>query len=218
MALEDIEKLKERLANNPDSKLFVPLAEEYRKAEMFDEAIEVLKQGLENQPSYMSARVSLGKIYLEKEMFDEALSEFEEVIKTIPDNLFAHKKLAEIYKDRGLNSKARERYETVLRLSPLDDDAQMNLEALEGLPDDIQEEVSAPPAKETVHETEAIEEPAPPAQERPRTEENMEDILREEVSYTDSEEGFYEDELLGKDLREIRFGECRYSAVVGFGQ
>jgi len=130
MALEDIEKLKERLEKNPDSKLFVPLAEEYRKAEMFDEAIEVLKQGLELQPNYMSARVALGKIYLEKEMLDEARAEFEKVVKAIPDNLFAHKKLAEIYKETGNVEKALMEYETILKLNPLDEDAQINIETL----------------------------------------------------------------------------------------
>jgi len=134
MALEEIEKLKERLAKDPSSKLFVPLAEEYRKAGMFDEAIEVLKNGLESQPSYMSARVSLGKIYLEKDMIEEAMAEFEQVTKAIPDNLFAHKKLAEIYKELGDPIKAVQRYELVLKLNPLDEDAKINLESLSGTP------------------------------------------------------------------------------------
>jgi tetratricopeptide (TPR) repeat protein len=75
--------------------LFVPLAEEYRTAGQVDEAIEVLKSGIERQPTYMSARVSLGKIYLAQNMTEEAREEFEKVVKAIPDNLFAHKKLAE---------------------------------------------------------------------------------------------------------------------------
>src|SRR5512135_2069932 len=101
MSLKDIAKLKERVDKDPNSKLFVPLAEEYRKEGMLDEAIGVLLSGIEKQPGYMSARVSLGKIYLEKEMLPEALSEFEQVIKSIPDNLYAHKKLAEIYRATG---------------------------------------------------------------------------------------------------------------------
>ncbi|MEK7789333.1 MAG: hypothetical protein AAB283_05390, partial [Planctomycetota bacterium] len=61
MALEDIEKLKEKLKKDPNSKLFVPLAEEYRKKGMLDEAISVLMTGITSQPGYTSARVSLGK-------------------------------------------------------------------------------------------------------------------------------------------------------------
>lgn len=66
MAKDEIEKLKEKVEKDPLSKLFVPLAEEYRKIGMLDEAVSVLLKGLENQPNYMTARVALGKIYLEK--------------------------------------------------------------------------------------------------------------------------------------------------------
>src|SRR5512135_822178 len=123
MSLKDIAKLKERVDKDPNSKLFVPLAEEYRKEGMLDEAIAVLLSGIERQPGYMSARVSLGKIYLEKGMMNEARAEFESVIKSIPDNLYAHKKLAEIYRDLGEKGLSLRSYKTVLNLNALDDDA-----------------------------------------------------------------------------------------------
>jgi len=130
MATEDIERLKEKLDKDPDSKLFVPLAEEYKKAGMLDEAIDVLTKGLENQPTYLSARVSLGKIYIEKGMLDEARTEFEKVISVIPDNLYAHKKLAEIYKDRGQKEEAIKEFKTVLRLNPMDEWAATSLSSI----------------------------------------------------------------------------------------
>ncbi|HKZ57404.1 MAG TPA: hypothetical protein VJ024_06855, partial [Thermodesulfovibrionales bacterium] len=80
MALNELERLKERVDKDPSSKLFVPLAEEYKKAGMFEEAVDVLMKGLERHPNYMSARVSLGKIYIEKEMLNEAGQEFEKVV------------------------------------------------------------------------------------------------------------------------------------------
>jgi len=132
MALEEIERLKERVDKDPNSKLFVPLAEEYKKIGMLDEAVETLTRGLERQPGYMSAHVSLGKIYLDKEMLDEASAEFERVVSTIPDNLFAHKKLAEIYRALSIKGKAIEEFKKVLKLNPLDWDAEKNLAALEG--------------------------------------------------------------------------------------
>jgi tetratricopeptide (TPR) repeat protein len=131
MALEDIEKLKEKVKKDPNSKLFVPLAEDYRKTGMLDEAISVLMTGLTSQPGYTSARVSLGKIYLEKKMVSDAKEEFEKVISAIPDNLFAHKKLAQIYRDSGEEGRAIGEYKVVLRLNPLDDDAVSNLETLQ---------------------------------------------------------------------------------------
>jgi tetratricopeptide (TPR) repeat protein len=158
MAREDIDKLKEKLAKNPDSKLFVPLAEEYRKAEMFDEAIAVLKQGLELQPSYMSARVALGKIYCEKDMLTEAKSEFEQVIKTIPDNLFAHKKLAEILRGMGNPVMALQQYETVLKMNPLDDEAREAFDALTSSVDTLATSEDAGGGEEAQAETSPPEE------------------------------------------------------------
>lgn len=131
MALEDIEKLKEKVKKDPSSKLFVPLAEEYRKTGMLAEAISVLMTGITSQPGYTSARVSLGKIYLEKKMVPDAKEEFEKVVSVIPDNLFAHKKLAEIYRDSGEKERAIGEYRVVLKLNPFDGDAVSNIETLQ---------------------------------------------------------------------------------------
>ena len=132
MALEEIERLKEKVDNDPNSKLFIPLAEEYKKAGMFDEAIDVLIKGLEKQPGYMSARVSLGKILFERGMLQEAKAEFEKVIGAIPDNLYAHKRLAEIYRDLGERDRAVKVFKTVLKLNPMDEWAATNLSDMEG--------------------------------------------------------------------------------------
>ncbi len=132
MALEEIERLKEKVDNDPNSKLFIPLAEEYKKAGMFDEAIDVLIKGLEKQPGYMSARVSLGKILFERGMLQEAKAEFEKVIGAIPDNLYAHKRLAEIYRDLGERDRAVKEFKTVLKLNPMDEWAATNLSDMEG--------------------------------------------------------------------------------------
>jgi tetratricopeptide (TPR) repeat protein len=121
--MENIEKLEEKVSKDPTSKLFVPLAEEYRKAGRLEEAVDVLKKGIEHQPDYMSARTALGKIYLEMQMKQEAREEFEKVVSAIPDNLFAQRKLADIYSDLCRNDEALRHYETVLRLNPMDEEA-----------------------------------------------------------------------------------------------
>ncbi|MEW6571105.1 MAG: tetratricopeptide repeat protein [Nitrospirota bacterium] len=131
MALEDIERLKEKVSKDPASKLFVPLAEEYKKAGMYDEAIDILINGLDRHPGYLSARVSLGKIYMERGMFDQAKNEFEKVVNIIPDNLYAHKKLAEIYRDTGERDRSIEEFKAVLQLNPTDEWALTNLAKIE---------------------------------------------------------------------------------------
>ena len=133
MASEDIERLKEKVDQDPNSKLFVSLAEEYKKAGMLDEAAAVLTSGLERQPNYLSARVSLGKLYIERSMLLEARDEFEKVINVIPDNLYAHKKLAEIYKNLGEKEKTIYELKTVLSLNPSDEWAISTLTEIEAM-------------------------------------------------------------------------------------
>ncbi len=131
MASKDLEKLREKFAKDPNSKLFLPLAEEYRKEGMLDEAIDVLQQGIEKHSTYTSARVLLGKMYLEKGMMDEARREFESVIRIVPDNLFAHKKLAELYRDTGETDLAIKAFRAILKLNPMDDESVSNLRDIE---------------------------------------------------------------------------------------
>ena len=133
MGIKDIEKLKEKFEKDLNSKLFLPLAEEYRKEGMLDEAIEVLQTGLDKHKAYTSARVLLGKIYLEKGMLDEARKEFENVIASVPDNLFAHKKLAEIYRDTGEAELAIKAFKSILRLNPMDEESLNSLRDLESV-------------------------------------------------------------------------------------
>ena len=45
MSVKEIEKLRERVDKDPNSKLFVPLAEEYRKEGRLDEAVAYSKRG-----------------------------------------------------------------------------------------------------------------------------------------------------------------------------
>lgn len=131
--MEYIDKLKDKVEKDPNSTLFVPLAEEYRKAGRFDEAIGVLVSGIERQPAYSSAKVALGKIYLEKDMKAEARVMFEQVVSVNPDNFYAQKKLAELYKAMGDIPLAIERFKALLGMNPMDEAAQAELGALENM-------------------------------------------------------------------------------------
>jgi tetratricopeptide (TPR) repeat protein len=71
-----IEELEKRLAADPNSRMFVQLAEEYRKAGMLEQAIDCCEKGLKKHPQYPSARVLLGRALLESGSFDRASAEF----------------------------------------------------------------------------------------------------------------------------------------------
>ena len=127
----EIARLSALLARDPNSKLFMPLAEEYIKAGMAEEAVMTLEDGLKANPFYMSAKVLLGKAYMEKNDLEDARVQFEQVVKVVPDNLLAHRKLGEIYRVQGNRENAVRSYRMITLLNPKDEDAKRLLAELE---------------------------------------------------------------------------------------
>jgi tetratricopeptide (TPR) repeat protein len=115
-----IEELEKRLAADPNSRMFVQLAEEYRKAGMLEQAIDCCEKGLKKHPQYPSARVLLGRALLEAGSFDRASAEFETVLKQVPDNILAHKFLGETYHRLGRLDEALKKYKVASTLAPED--------------------------------------------------------------------------------------------------
>jgi tetratricopeptide (TPR) repeat protein len=116
----EIAKLTERISRDPKSKLFVPLAEEYKKAGDIVMSIHVLTEGLKNNPGYVTARSFLGKLLIEKGDLPSAQKEFEEVVRAIPDNLMAQRKLADLYAIQDRLADAAVHYKIALTLNPKD--------------------------------------------------------------------------------------------------
>lgn len=127
----EIQKLMEKIMKNPASRLFVPLGEEYLKAGMIDEAVQVLAEGIERHPTYVAARVMLGKIYLSQDRIPEAEKEFKQVILINPENILAHKKLSSIFQKRGEVQEAIESCKRVLTIDPSDKEAKELMAFLE---------------------------------------------------------------------------------------
>ncbi len=123
----EIEELKKKLSQNPESLIFVPLADAYRKSGMLDDAIEVCTKGLEKHPTYTSARVVLGRIYLEKDMLNEASEELKKVEAVDVDNIMVHSMLGNIYLKKKMYAEAIDQFQRVLSLNPEDIDTQEKL-------------------------------------------------------------------------------------------
>ena len=117
----EIAKLEERISKDPKSKLFVPLAEEYKKAGDIERSIQVLMEGLKNNPGYVTARSFLGRLLFEKGDMAGAQKEFEEVAKSIPDNLMAQHKLGDLYVLQSRPTDALKHYKIALSLNPGDE-------------------------------------------------------------------------------------------------
>ena len=93
----EINDLKKKLEENPESLVFAPLADAYRKQGNLEEAFNVCKRGLEKHPTYTSARVVLGRIFQENGKTEEAVSEFKKVLELDSENLMAHSLLGSIF-------------------------------------------------------------------------------------------------------------------------
>ena len=96
-----IEDLRRRVQKDPASIAFAQLAEEFRRAGALQEAVDVCLAGLAIHPSYLSARVTLGRALLELDRLDQAQTELERVLASAPENLAASRGLGEIFSRRG---------------------------------------------------------------------------------------------------------------------
>ncbi|MCD4813395.1 tetratricopeptide repeat protein [bacterium] len=123
----EIEEYNKKLNNNPESLVFVPLAEAYRKSGLLDEAIETCLKGLQLHPSYMSARMVLGRAYMEKKLYGEAETEFRKVASADVNNIMAHSLLGQNYMKQFKYADAIKEYQKVLTLNPDDMTAQQML-------------------------------------------------------------------------------------------
>ena len=60
-----IEDLRRRVQKDPASIAFAQLAEELRRAGELEESVETCRAGLSLHPTYLSARVTLGRALVE---------------------------------------------------------------------------------------------------------------------------------------------------------
>ena len=109
---------------NPDSLVFAPLADAYRKEGKLEDALATCKKGLAKHPSYTSARVVLGRIYQDQQKLDDAQIEFKKVLDQDPDNLMAHSLLGSLFLNKSDFQGAIEEYQKVLTLNPDDEETQ----------------------------------------------------------------------------------------------
>lgn len=149
-----IDELRRRVQADPASITFAALAEEYRRIGKFNDAIETCLGGLKRHPSYLSARVTLGRALIEVGRFDEAEQELQFVLKSAPENLAAIRGLADIHhrrRDHGY------------------DEAQALATLQQHVDEAVAAEVAAPiqPADASPAAAEAVPVPEPAAQPSP---------------------------------------------------
>ena len=127
-----IAELRRRVHADPASIAFAQLAEEYRRAGQYDEAVTYCRAGLARHPGYLSARVTLGRSLMELGELDAAAREFELVLKSAPDNLAAIRGMAEFHQRRGSMEAAFEYYTRALALARFDPELEESVNRLAG--------------------------------------------------------------------------------------
>ena len=125
-----IEDLRRRVQKDPGSIAFAQLAEECRRAGLYEEAVTVCRTGLDLHPGYLSARVTLGRALIELNDLEIALTELEYVLKSAPENLAAIRGLAEIHHRQGRLKSALAQYRAALVLARNDPDLQRTVDEL----------------------------------------------------------------------------------------
>ena len=125
-----LDVLRRRVQQDPASIAFAQLAEEYRRAGSFDDAIAASRAGLAIHPGYLSARVTLGRALLEVNDLDAAQAELTYVLKCAPENLAAIRGVAEIHHRRGHLAEALVFYRAALVLAKHDPDLEQTVEEI----------------------------------------------------------------------------------------
>jgi tetratricopeptide (TPR) repeat protein len=125
-----IEELQRRVQKDPASIAFAQLAEEYRRASHYDEAVRVCRTGLAKHPSYLSARVTLGRALIELAQYEEAQTELDYVLRSAPENLAAIRGLAEIHQRRGELGEALKQYQAALAIAKHDPELEESVHEL----------------------------------------------------------------------------------------
>ena len=128
----EIDRLAIQLAKDPHSKVFMPLAEEYGKVGMWQEAAAVLEDGLKLYPGFITAMVALGRVYDHLGQATKAKAILEESVKLSPENLRAHRTLIKLYQSQGMNESALQCCAVILAVNPRDEEALSVQSALGG--------------------------------------------------------------------------------------
>lgn len=161
----ELHRLRQRHAEQPEGRVFAPLADCLRKLGELQEALDVCRSGLAKHPRYSSAYVILGKIHLERDDDDAAREAFERVLEFDPQNLLALRQLAELDEARGDLEAAAARWEAVCGLEIDPARAEERLEALRARSSEHEVTENAPAETEESEDPVAEVEVEQPAEE-----------------------------------------------------
>lgn len=132
MSDDVIQRYEQELADDPQSRVFAPLAEAYRKAGRLEDAINVARTGLDVHPGYSAGLVVLGRALYEKGELDNAAEILQSAVSDNPENYLGQKFLGKVLMDKGENPGAMKAFEAANFISPEDEEVTRLLEEVKG--------------------------------------------------------------------------------------
>jgi tetratricopeptide (TPR) repeat protein len=114
----ELERYLRIYQENPDSRVFAPLADMYRRMGRLDEAELICREGIERHPYYAGGRVALSHILLDSGRFELSMAEADHVVTYYPDNLLARKLLIRALGGMGQVERAKRELEALKVLAP----------------------------------------------------------------------------------------------------
>ena len=116
--LGELEHYLRIFQENPDSRVFAPLADLYRRLGRMDDAERICREGLRRHPYYAGGRVALAHILFDRGQLKEAFDEVESIVTYYPDNLLARKILIKALLSLGQRDRAHRELEALRALAP----------------------------------------------------------------------------------------------------
>lgn len=130
---ETINKYQDIYRKDPQSKIFAPLAEAYRKAGKLEHSFEIAQKGIQDHPEFASGQVTFARILIDMNESEKAIEHLRLATEMSPDNFLAHKLLGETYIHLKQPTKALQVFKMALYLDPLDEFAKKMVKKLESL-------------------------------------------------------------------------------------
>lgn len=98
---DEIRRLSEELARDPDSLVFLPLGEALRRAGQLALALKVARRGLERHRTLADAHDLVARIHVDRDELAEAYTEWEAVLRLAPGHLAARKGMGYVLFKQG---------------------------------------------------------------------------------------------------------------------
>lgn len=117
---QQIAHFEARLREDPGSRVFLPLADLYRRSGELEHARDLLRRGIDEHPGFLAAQTALGVVENALGDGDRARVILDAVLTSDPDNLVALELLVDDASERGDWERVHDLAGRLLRLTPED--------------------------------------------------------------------------------------------------